>query len=94
MQTSELVDELHRSECQIPNLILLELKRREYDIQLELPHLQELLASPDQNRRTLGWIALTSVFPDHVDRIPNYHPSLSEAECKMHSQNLLNQDDG
>lgn len=37
MTTNELVAELHDSHCMTPNLLLLELDRRGYDIQVELP---------------------------------------------------------
>jgi hypothetical protein len=76
--------------CLTPNVLLLELNRRGSDIQRELPFVQSLLASDEMHRRTAGWAALNSAFPDLVDRIPAYNPTATTAECKAECKPLLN----
>ena len=90
MTDEQLVDELHDPGCLTPNLLLLELNRRGYDIQRELPFVQSLLASDEVHRRAAGWAALTSVFPELVDQIPDYCPTATTAECKANCELLLN----
>jgi len=90
MTNEQLVDELHEPECLTPNLLLLELNRRGYDIQRELPFVQSLLASDEMRRRTAGWAALTSAFPERVGRIPGYNPTAPTDECQAKCKPLLN----
>jgi len=54
MTDDELLAELHDANCFTPNIHLLELKRRGYDIRLELQHIHALLTSPEMNKRTVG----------------------------------------
>jgi hypothetical protein len=90
MTDEELVAELHNPECLTPNVLLLELNRRGSDIQRELPFVQSLLTSDEMHRRTSGWAALTSAYPELVGRIPGYNPTATAAECQTKCQPLLN----
>ncbi len=90
MTDEQLVDKLHDPACLIPSILLLELNRRGSDIQRELPFVQSLLASDEMHRRTAGWAALTSAFPELVGRIPGYNPTATAAECQAKCQPLLN----
>ena len=90
MTDEQLVGELHDPACLTPNILLLELNRRGSDIQCELPFVQSLLASDEVHRRTSGWAALTSAFPELVGRIPGYNPTATTAECKAKCKPLLN----
>lgn len=89
MTNGQLVDELHDPACLTPNILLLELNRRGSDIQRELPFVQSLLASDEMHRRTAGWAALTSAFPELVGRIPGYNPTATAAECQAKCESLL-----
>jgi hypothetical protein len=89
MTDEQLVAELHNPACLTPNVLLLELKRRGADIQRELPFVQSLLASNEMHRRTAGWAALTSAFPELVDRIPGYNPTATVADCQAKCKPLL-----
>lgn len=82
MTDDQLVAELHDPACLTPNLHLLELNRRGYNIRCELAFVQSLLASEEMRQRTAGWAALISVFPDLVGRVSGYHPTASTAECQ------------
>ena len=86
---AELLAKLHHADCLIPNLYLLKLKQRGYDIRQELPYIQSLLASTEIHRRTAGWAALNSVFPDLVVRIKEYAPTATTVECQEKSKPLL-----
>jgi len=90
MTDEQLVAELHDPACVTPNILLLELNRRGFAIQRELPFVQSLLASDEMHRRTAGWAALTSAFPELVGRIPGYNPTATAAECKTKCKPLLN----
>ncbi len=90
MTDKKVVNALHDPACPTPNIFLLELNRREIDIQCELPFVQLLLASDEMHRRTAGWAALTSAFPELVGRIPGYNPTATAAECQVKCKPLLN----
>jgi len=89
MTDEQLIDELHDPACLTPNLLLLEMNQRGSDIKRELPFVQSLLGSAEMHRRTAGWAALTSAFPELVDRIPGYNPTSTAAECKEKCRPLL-----
>ncbi len=89
MTDEQLVNELHDPACLTPNIILLELNRRAFDIQRELPFVQSLLASDETHRRTAGWAALTSAFPELVVRIAGYNPTETATECQAKCKSLL-----
>lgn len=90
MSDDELVSELRDPKCLTPNVHLLELNRRGHDIQQELPYIHSLLASQDIDRRTTGWAALTSAFPELVERVPDYSPTAPASECRQRCMPLLN----
>ncbi|MEZ6040619.1 MAG: glycine zipper domain-containing protein [Planctomycetaceae bacterium] len=90
MTDEQLEGELHDPACLTPNILLLELNRRGFDIRRELPFVQSLLASDEMHRRTAGWAALNSAFPELVGRIPSYNPTATTAECKAECEPLLN----
>ena len=89
MTDDDLLSELHDADCFTPNIHLLELNRRGYDIRRELPHVHALLASSEMHRRTAGWAALTSAFPDLADTIGGYNPTAPSAECQKKCEPLL-----
>ena len=93
MTDDELLAELHDANCLTPNLHLLELKRRGKEIQRELPYIYLLLASTDMRKRTMGWAALTSVFPELVSSIRGYNPTDPTDECQTKCKPLLNASD-
>jgi hypothetical protein len=78
----ELVAELHHVDCPTPNLHLLELKRRGYDVLRELSVVHTLLTSTDMNRRGKGWAAIISAFPDCVETIAGYDPCATALDCQ------------
>jgi len=84
----ELLDELHSGRCPTPNLHLLELGRRGYDIQRELPFIHNLLSSDDMNQRMKGWVVLTSAFPEFVEQIPDYNPTAPTEDCRINCRPL------
>jgi hypothetical protein len=94
MTNEQLVAELRSSACVTPNIVLLELNRRGYDIQHELPFVLSLLASDEMHRRAAGWAALTSAFPEIVDRISDYNPTASTADCQLKCRGLLDATEG
>lgn len=89
MTNDQLIGELHSPTCLIPNILLLELNRRGYNIQTEIPFVQRLLVSEEMHRRTAGWAASTSAFPELVGRIPNDNPTATAADCQLASSGLL-----
>jgi hypothetical protein len=90
MTDEQLSEYLHDRECLATNLVLLELDRRGSDIQRELPFVHSLLASDEVQRRTRGWAALMSAFPELVGRVPGYSPTATTAECRAKCEPLLN----
>lgn len=88
MTSDDLRQQLHAPDCLAPNVLLLELRRRGEDIQSELTFLHSLLVSDEMFRRTAGWAALTSAFPELVHRIPNYNPTGTPAECRKNCELL------
>lgn len=91
MTEEQLLDELHAPSCPTPNLLLLELRRRGYDIYRELEYVHGLLASREVRQRTAGWAALNSAFPELVDRVSGYSPSASWEQCQANCRLLLTQ---
>jgi hypothetical protein len=89
MTNDELLAELHDPTCFTPNVHLLELNRRGYEIRRELPYIHSLRTSTESHRRTAGWAALTSVFPELVDLIDGYNPTASTVECQTRCKALL-----
>jgi hypothetical protein len=86
--TSELRAAWKSGSTPVPNLVLLELRRRGEDIRSELPLLLEMLVSPDVGRRCLGWAALTSAFPELMEQLRDYRPADSLEECRKNSERL------
>lgn len=82
MSVAKLRHYLHDDNCVFSKLTLLELRRRGEDIDIELPHLCSLLTSDDVAKRTDGWAALTSAFPDLVQTIPGYSPTSTTESCR------------
>ncbi|MGA2245054.1 MAG: hypothetical protein ABSH48_08650 [Verrucomicrobiota bacterium] len=80
--SDELRSFLRRPDCQISNLVLLELQRRGEDIHRELSLILDLLESSDLARRGRGWAALTSAFPALAAQIRDYRLGDSVAECR------------
>lgn len=89
MSDDELISELRDPTCLTPNVHLLELNRRGYDIRGELPSIHSLLASESVDRRTSGWAALTSAFPDLIEKVPGYSPTAPADDCGQRCTPLL-----
>lgn len=68
---------LRDNECVMPNLVLLELRRRGEDRGEGLRLILGMLVSEDRPRRFLGWTALRSVFPDQAAHLDDYNPDAS-----------------
>jgi hypothetical protein len=79
---NELRESLHRADCPTPNCVLLELRRRGVDIEAELPVVLEMLVAEDMGRRSHGWAALTSAFPEQARQIAGYRISDPVEECR------------
>jgi hypothetical protein len=88
--TVELRAQLHGSKCLTPNVVLLELQSRGEDIRQELPVVLDLLVSEDTGRRGQGWAALSSAFPELVERIRDYRIGDSVDECRRKTEILRN----
>jgi hypothetical protein len=86
--SAELRDDLHRPDCEMPNLVLLELARRGEDIHCELPVVLDLLVSENSSRRCLGFAALTSAFPELAGQIRDYRLYESVDECRQKTEIL------
>ncbi len=86
--TEELRAHLRSPDCLTPNCVLLELRRRGEDIRCELPVVLDLLASENVGRRGSGWAALTSAFPELVERVPDYRIGDSVDECRRKTEIL------
>ncbi len=80
--SGELRESLHQLNCKIPNLLLLELKRRGEDINSELPIVLDLLESEETGPRSRGWTALASAFPELAQQIRDYRIGGSVEECR------------
>lgn len=89
LTNEELLAELHEGDCLTPNIHLLELSRRGYEIKRELPYVHSLLASTEMHRRTTGWAAFTSAFPELIDTIPGYNPTSTTDICRQKCKPLL-----
>lgn len=77
----ELRDQLHDPKCWTPNILLLELRARGEDISTELPLVLSLMESEHQHRRTLGFAALLSAFPEVAKALRGYNPTQPIEEC-------------
>jgi hypothetical protein len=90
--TAELKADLHSPDCLIPNFVLLELRRRGQDIRRELPLILDLLVSENVGRRSHGWAALTSAFPELAEQIGDYRLGDSVDECRRKTEILRHAD--
>ncbi len=89
LSSAQLRQQLRDDQCPIPNILLLELRRRGEDISIELPFVHSLLSSPDMHRRITGWAALTSAYPQLTAAVPDYNPTNDTDECCRTSKPLL-----
>jgi hypothetical protein len=83
---------LHSPNCQIPNMVLMELQSRGEDILQELPAILSLLESEELRRRGRGWAALTTAFPDLAGHVRDYRISDSVDECRRKIAGLRDPD--
>ncbi len=79
---------LRGPDCQIPNVILLELQRRGEDVRGELEVVLDMLVSEDLAQRGRGWAALTSAYPQWAGRLGDYRLGDSVAECGRKTDGL------
>ena len=86
--SEELRAHLHSPNCLTPNLVLLELRSRGENIRRELPVVVDLLTSEDVGRRGHGWAALTSAFPELVEKIHGYSVGDTVDECRRKTELL------
>lgn len=84
LSSDELRRHLRQHDCLTPNLLLLELLSRGESIDDEQPIIIDLLASDDSSRRTRGWAAAQSVYPELAERLAGYAPNGSTAACREH----------
>ena len=80
--SGELREYLHREECKVPNVVLLELKRRGEEIRSELSVVLDLLVSENMDKQSRGWAALESAFPELAQQIPQYCIGGSPDACR------------
>jgi hypothetical protein len=85
---AELRADLRDPACPTPNCVLLELQYRGKDIRQELPVVLEMLVSEDLNRRSGGWAALVSAFPELSGAISDYSAFDSVEECRRKTNRL------
>lgn len=89
---SQTVEELRAMlrdpSCLAPNLALLELSSRGEDVQPELPIVLDMLVDASIDRRSRGWHALESVFPELAEQIADYRINDEEEDCKRKVQRL------
>ncbi|MGF1655651.1 MAG: hypothetical protein ACFCU3_01595 [Verrucomicrobiales bacterium] len=78
----ELESRLVDSEM-IPNLILLELQARGEDVSKHLPLVLFLLNHDDLHRRSKGYAALRSAFPEIATNLKGYNPTDSAEACRQ-----------
>jgi hypothetical protein len=86
----ELRSFLRSPNCQIPNLVLMELASRGEDITGELNVVLDLLESEDVAQRGRGWAAMISAFPEVAAKVRNYRIGGSVAECREQIAPLRN----
>lgn len=82
LSSDELRRRLRESDCLAPNLLLLELLSRGESIDDEQTIVIDLLASDDSSRRTRGWAAAQSVYPELAEQLAGYSPNGSTAACR------------
>lgn len=79
---AELRAQLRDPRCWTPNILLLELRARGEDISPELPLVLSLMESEHQHRRTFGFAALLSAFPEVAKSLRGYSPTQPVEKCK------------
>lgn len=84
--SEELKAALRDEACLTPNLVLLELKSRDQVSDDDLEVVVEMLRS--EKRRTFGWAALTSAYPELAATIPGYSPVASRESCAVSIERL------
>jgi hypothetical protein len=92
VSTDELRAFLRCVDCPIPNVVLLELKRRGEDIHREFGVILDMLSSEEVSRRGRGWAALNSAFPELARHVGEYYPGDSAAECRSKTGKLRSRD--
>lgn len=83
----ELRKRLHEDNS-LPNFILVELKRRGEDVLVELPFVWKMLTSENALKRTEGWAAFISAYPELLEKVPRYNPTDSTEVCRTNSMSL------
>lgn len=86
--SDELRGYLRSPGCLTPNCVLLELQRRAEDTRPEIPVILDLLVSTDIRRRSRGWAALNSAFPELAGEISNYCAEDPLEECQRKTEPL------
>jgi hypothetical protein len=81
--TAELRAQLHDVTCWTPNFLLLELQARGEDIRGELPFVLSIMECEQQHRRTIGYAALCSAFPDVAKSLRTYNPMQPVEKCRL-----------
>ncbi len=74
--------------CWTPNLILMELKARGEDVTKYLPFVLSLMQDDEFFRRTRGYAALLSAFPNEASKLVDYNPTKSVEDCRNALANL------
>ena len=85
MNSKELWEHLHADDCLTPNLVLLELNYRGEDVSTELPNLFSRLTSDNSNDRAKALASMNSLFPELVEKIPEYDPFATTQDCRKHA---------
>jgi hypothetical protein len=66
-----------------PNFLLLELRARGEDISQHLDCVLNMLGSESNLRRTFGYAALLSAYPNVANKMRGYNPSKPVEDCKQ-----------
>jgi len=81
-RTEDLVADLCEHRTLTPNFVLRGLQRRDFDLSRLLPVVLDYLDSDQPMRRSIGFVALRSAYPEIANRLPDYSPTASPGECR------------
>ena len=86
---AQLRAELRSDVLLAPNVILQALARQGHDLREELPLVLDLMQSDSQHRRSMGWVALLSVYPEVARQLPDYRVNAPVQVCRDQVSQLV-----
>jgi hypothetical protein len=81
--SEELRLQIQSPDCLAPNLFLMELRSRGEGILSELPFVLVMMESEQLHRRTRGFAALLSAYPEIARLLKGYNPTHPFESCKL-----------